>query len=171
MADGKVRALVATASLDLGIDWGDIDLVIQMGAPKGSRLLQRIGRANHRLDEPSKGMIVPGNRFEYLEARPPSTRSTTANSIPKVSARNSTCLPSTSAGIVPDRSTRPSYCRNPLRRPYAGLKDETFREILNFVATGGYALKAYDRFRRIVEERPPPAAGAWQSRRSPSSIG
>jgi len=70
MAAGKVRALVATASLDLGIDWGDIDLVIQMGAPKGSsRLLQRIGRANHRLDEPSKGMIVPGNRFEYLEAR------------------------------------------------------------------------------------------------------
>ncbi|MGH6730136.1 MAG: DEAD/DEAH box helicase, partial [Sphingomicrobium sp.] len=70
MAAGKLRGLVATASLDLGIDWGDIDLVVQMGAPKGSsRLLQRIGRANHRLDEPSKGMIVPGNRFEYLEAR------------------------------------------------------------------------------------------------------
>ena len=70
MGDGKLRALVATASLDLGIDWGDVDLVVQMGAPKGSsRLLQRIGRANHRLDEPSKGMIVPGNRFEYLEAR------------------------------------------------------------------------------------------------------
>ena len=70
MAAGKLRGLVATASLDLGIDWGDVDLVVQMGAPKGSsRLLQRIGRANHRLDEPSKGMIVPGNRFEYLEAR------------------------------------------------------------------------------------------------------
>src|SRR6185295_2147114 len=70
MAAGRLRALVATASLDLGIDWGDVDLVIQMGAPKGSsRLLQRIGRANHRLDEPSKGIIVPGNRFEYLEAR------------------------------------------------------------------------------------------------------
>src|SRR5256885_13722344 len=66
----SLRGLVATASLDLGIDWGDVDLVVQMGAPKGSsRLLQRIGRANHRLDEPSKGMIVPGNRFEYLEAR------------------------------------------------------------------------------------------------------
>ena len=70
MGAGRLRALVCTASLDLGIDWGDVDLVVQMGAPKGSsRLLQRIGRANHRLDEPSKGMIVPGNRFEYLEAR------------------------------------------------------------------------------------------------------
>src|SRR5690349_3739435 len=70
MSAGKLRALVATASLDLGIDWGDVELVVQMGAPKGSsRLLQRIGRANHRLDEPSKGIIVPGNRFEYLEAR------------------------------------------------------------------------------------------------------
>src|SRR6185312_6726123 len=70
MAAGKLRGLVATASLDLGIDWGDVDLVVQMGAPKGSsRLLQRIGRANHRLDEASEGIIVPGNRFEYLEAR------------------------------------------------------------------------------------------------------
>ena len=70
MAAGRLRALVCTASLDLGVDWGDVDLVIQMGAPKGSsRLLQRIGRANHRLDEPSEAILVPGNRFEYLEAR------------------------------------------------------------------------------------------------------
>ena len=70
MAEGRLRALVATASLDLGVDWGDVDLVIQMGAPKGaSRLTQRIGRANHRLDEPSRAILVPGNRFEYLEAR------------------------------------------------------------------------------------------------------
>ncbi|MAC12835.1 MAG: DNA ligase-associated DEXH box helicase, partial [Sphingorhabdus sp.] len=70
MARGELRALVATASLDLGVDWGDIDCVVQMGAPKGSsRLLQRIGRANHRLDEPSKAILVPGNRFEYLEAQ------------------------------------------------------------------------------------------------------
>src|SRR5690606_2536860 len=70
MARGELRALVCTASLDLGVDWGDIDLVVQMGAPKGSsRLLQRIGRANHRLDKPSKALLVPGNRFEYFEAR------------------------------------------------------------------------------------------------------
>ena len=69
-ASGSLRAVVCTSSLDLGIDWGDIDLVINVGAPKGSsRLLQRIGRANHRLDEPSRGILVPANRFEVLECR------------------------------------------------------------------------------------------------------
>ncbi|MCP6237369.1 DEAD/DEAH box helicase, partial [Klebsiella pneumoniae] len=69
MAQGRLRALVCTSSLDLGVDWGDIDLVVQMGAPKGSsRLLQRIGRAGHRFDCASKAVLVPGNRFEYLEA-------------------------------------------------------------------------------------------------------
>ena len=68
MAAGKLRAVVATSSLDLGIDWGDVDLVIQIGAPKGvCRLMQRIGRANHRLDEPCRAMLVPANRFEVLE--------------------------------------------------------------------------------------------------------
>jgi ATP-dependent Lhr-like helicase len=162
MADGKVRALVATASLDLGIDWGDIDLVIQMGAPKGSsRLLQRIGRANHRLDEPSRGMIVPGNRFEYLEAR--------------------AALDAIDDGELDPESFRPGTldvlaqhvmavaCAGPFDEesllaeirsaaPYAGLKQETFQEILNFIATGGYSLRAYDRFRRIVEEAP----GRWR---------
>ena len=70
MAAGKLRAVVATSTLDLGIDWGDVDLVIHVGAPKGaSRFIQRIGRANHRLDEPSRGILVPANRFEVLECR------------------------------------------------------------------------------------------------------
>ena len=70
MAQGRLRAVVCTSSLDLGIDWGDVDLVINVGAPKGaSRLTQRIGRANHRLDEPSRAVLVPANRFEVLECR------------------------------------------------------------------------------------------------------
>ena len=162
MADGKVRALVATASLDLGIDWGDIDLVIQMGAPKGSsRLLQRIGRANHRLDEPSRGMIVPGNRFEYLEARaaldaigegeldPENFRPGTLDVLAQHVLGVACAGPFEEAALLAEiRSAA----------PYAGLKQETYTEILNFVATGGYALKAYDRFRRIVEEEP----GRWR---------
>ncbi len=156
MATGKLRGLVATASLDLGIDWGDIDLVVQMGAPKGSsRLLQRIGRANHRLDEPSKGVLVPGNRFEYLEGR--------------------AALDAIEAGELDPESFRPGTldvlaqhvlavaCAAPFRAgdllaeirsaaPYAKLEEETFGEILEFIATGGYSLKAYDRFRRLVRE-------------------
>ena len=62
--------MVCTSTLDLGIDWGDVDLVIHVGAPKGaSRLVQRIGRANHRLDEPSQALLVPANRFEVLECQ------------------------------------------------------------------------------------------------------
>src|SRR6516162_6890019 len=69
MAQGRLKAVVCTSSLDLGIDWGDVDLVINVGAPKGaSRLAQRIGRANHRLDEPSHAVLIPANRFEALEA-------------------------------------------------------------------------------------------------------
>ncbi len=162
MAAGKLRGLVATASLDLGIDWGDVDLVIQMGAPKGSsRLLQRIGRANHRLDEPSEGEVVPGNRFEYLEAR--------------------AALDAIADGELDPENFRPGTldvlaqhilgvaCAAPFEEqellaeirssaPYAGLKDETFAEVLNFIATGGYALKAYDRFRRLVPE----SDGRWR---------
>jgi ATP-dependent Lhr-like helicase len=70
MARGDLRAVVCTSTLDLGIDWGDVDLVIQMAAPKGSsRLVQRIGRANHRLDEPSRALMVPASRFEMLECQ------------------------------------------------------------------------------------------------------
>ena len=162
MADGKIRALVATASLDLGIDWGDIDLVVQMGAPKGSsRLLQRIGRANHRLDEPSRGMIVPGNRFEYLEARaaldaiddgeldPESFRPGTLDVLAQHVLAVACAGPFTEDQLLDEiRSAA----------PYSGLQRETFSEIINFVATGGYALKAYDRFRRIVEDPP----GHWR---------
>ena len=68
MTAGKLKAVVCTATLDLGIDWGDVDLVITVGAPKGaSRLIQRVGRANHRMDEPSKAYLVPANRFEIME--------------------------------------------------------------------------------------------------------
>ena len=70
MGTDSLRAIVATSTLDLGIDWGDVDLVVHVGAPKGaSRLAQRIGRANHRMDEPSKAILVPANRFEVLECR------------------------------------------------------------------------------------------------------
>jgi ATP-dependent helicase Lhr and Lhr-like helicase len=162
MAVGRLRGLVATASLDLGIDWGDVDLVVQMGAPKGSsRLLQRIGRANHRLDEPSKGMIVPGNRFEYLEARAALDAVEDGELDPEVFRPGA--LDVLAQHILAMAVAAPFQQDELLTEvrsaaPYAGLKQETFEEVLNFIATGGYALKAYDRFRRLVPE----AGGMWR---------
>jgi len=162
MAAGKLRALVATASLDLGIDWGDVDLVVQMGAPKGSsRLLQRIGRANHRLDEPSKGMIVPGNRFEYLEGRAALDAIEDGELDPEIFRPGALdVLAQHILGIAVAAPFQRDELLAEVRSaaPYAGLKDETFEEILNFIATGGYALKAYDRFRRLVPE----PGGMWR---------
>lgn len=162
MAAGTLRGLVATASLDLGIDWGDVDLVVQMGAPKGSsRLLQRIGRANHRLDEPSKGVIVPGNRFEYLEGRAALDAIGDGELDPEVFRPGALdVLAQHILGMAVAAPFQEGDLLAEVRSaaPYAGLRKETFEEILNFIATGGYALKAYDRFRRLVPE----AGGKWR---------
>ncbi len=162
MATGKLRALVATASLDLGIDWGDVDLVVQMGAPKGSsRLLQRIGRANHRLDEPSKGMIVPGNRFEYLEARA-ALDAVDAHELDPEIFRPGTLdvLAQHILGIACAGPFDEAALLEEVRgaAPYSGLTSETWRSVLDYIATGGYALRAYDKFKRLVEFEP----GKWR---------
>ncbi|HKX91053.1 MAG TPA: ligase-associated DNA damage response DEXH box helicase [Sphingomicrobium sp.] len=162
MAAGRLRGLVCTASLDLGIDWGDVDLVVQMGAPKGSsRLLQRIGRANHRLDEPSRGMIVPGNRFEYLEARAALDAIGDGELDPEIFRPGALdVLAQHILGVAVAAPFRQDALLAEVRSaaPYAGLRQETFEEVLNFIATGGYALKAYDRFRRLV----PGPGGTWR---------
>ncbi|QEH80405.1 ligase-associated DNA damage response DEXH box helicase [Sphingomonas sp. C8-2] len=154
MAAGRLRALVATASLDLGVDWGDVDLVIQMGAPKGaSRLLQRIGRANHRLDEPSEAVIVPGNRFEYLEGRA---------ALDAIAAGDLDNEPFRAGSIdVLAQHVLAIACAGPFRAedllaevnraaPYATLTPAQFDRVLGYIANGGYALKAYEKFRRLT---------------------
>ena len=162
MADGRLRALVCTSSLDLGIDWGNVELVLQMGAPKGSsRLLQRIGRANHRLDEPSEGTIVPGNRFEYLEARAALDAVDAGELDPEIFRPGT--LDTLAQHILACACAAPFEQGELLREirsaaPYAGLSDEVYERVLQYIATGGYALRAYDKFRRLVEDSP----GHWR---------
>jgi ATP-dependent Lhr-like helicase len=162
VASGRLRGLVCTASLDLGVDWGDVDLVIQMGAPKGSsRLLQRIGRANHRLDEPSEAIVVPGNRFEYLEARAALDAIENKELDPDIFRPGA--LDVLAQHLMAAACAAPFHEQAMLTEirgaaPYAGLSEELFREILSFIENGGYALKAYDRFKRLTRE----ADGTWR---------
>jgi len=163
MVAGALRAVVCTGTLDLGIDWGDVDLVIQVGAPKNvKRLVQRIGRANHRYNAPSKALLVPANRFEVVE-----------------------CQAALQAVLEHDLDGEPrgpgprdvlcqhiliAACAGPFRAddlfaevasagPYAALTRADFDACLDFIATGGYALRAYDRWQRLVLK-----ADCWQLR-------
>jgi len=162
MAAGKLRGVVCTSSLDLGVDWGDVDLVINIGAPKGaSRLMQRIGRANHRIDEASRAVLVPANRFEVLECRV---------AIDAV-AENAQDTPPLRTGAldvlaqhVLGRACGEPFLSDELyaevltAAPYAGLTRTDFDDVVDFVASGGYALKTYERFARIKQDK----TGRWR---------
>lgn len=164
MVRGDLRAIVCTGSLDLGIDWGDVDLVIQVGAPKNvKRLVQRIGRANHRYNAPSKALLVPANRFEVVEC------------VAALQAVKAHDLDGETRGTGP----RDVLCQHILLRAssgpfnaddlysemssagaYATLTRNEFDDCLDFCATGGYALRAYDRWQRLIQR----ADGHWQLR-------
>ena len=162
MAAGKLQGVVCTSSLDLGVDWGDVDLVINVGAPKGaSRLMQRIGRANHRIDEASRAVLVPANRFEVLEC---------AVAIDAI-AENAQDTPPLRIGAldVLAQHVLGCACGEPFQTddlynevltaaPYAGLTRTDFDDVVDFVATGGYALKTYERFARIKQDK----QGRWR---------
>ncbi|CAN5503392.1 ligase-associated DNA damage response DEXH box helicase [soil metagenome] len=162
MADGRLRGLVATASLDLGVDWGDVDCVIQMGAPKGSsRLLQRIGRANHRLDESSEAIVVPGNRFEYLEARA-ALDAVEAGELDADIFRMGALdvlaqhVMACACAAPFDQAEMLDEVRSALA--YSALDDDSFDRVLGFIRDGGYSLRAYDRFKRLTQD----ADGMWR---------
>jgi ATP-dependent Lhr-like helicase len=162
MVSGKLRAVVATSSLDLGVDWGDVDLVVQVGAPKGaSRLLQRIGRANHRLDEPSKALIAPGNRFEVLESIA-ALEAVRAGELDAEAIRPPAldALCQHILGCACSQPVHPDVLFAEIRRaqPYGDLPRKDFDDAFAFVAHGGYALNAYERFRRLV----PLEDGRWR---------
>lgn len=155
MAKGELDAVVATSSLDLGIDWADIELVIQVGAPKGtSRLMQRIGRAGHRLDAPSRALIVPANRFEVLESLAAKIN---------VEERILDDLPEHDGSLdvlaqhIVGRAVAGPFDADSLFQQVCGaahyrrLSRASFDRVLDFIATGGYALDHYSQFQRIVK--------------------
>ncbi len=162
MEANALRAVVATSTLDLGIDWGDVDLVVHVGAPKGaSRLAQRIGRSNHRMDEPSRAILVPANRFEVLECR-------AALDANYLGAQDTPPLAEGALDVLAQHVLG-AACAEPFdagdlleeirsAAPYAELDAPTFERVVDFVATGGYALRSYERYARIRQM----ADGRWR---------
>jgi ATP-dependent Lhr-like helicase len=156
MAEGRLRAVIATSSLDLGIDWGDVDQVIQLGAPKGvSRLLQRVGRANHRMEEASRAALVPANRFEVLECIAAS-EAVAAGELDGEAPRPGglDVLAQHILAMACFGPFRPEELYAEVRRaaPYAALTERDFTDTLRFVEDGGYALSSYERWRRLFRD-------------------
>ncbi len=153
MAAGRLRAVVATSTLDLGIDWGDVDLVIHVGAPKGaSRLAQRIGRSNHRLDEPSQAILVPANRFEVMECQAAlDAAAVGAQDTPPIRPGGLDVLSQHVMGTACAGPFFPDALFHEVRgaSPYAQLTRDQFDRVIDFVSTGGYALRVYDRYARL----------------------
>ncbi|MEM6634258.1 MAG: ligase-associated DNA damage response DEXH box helicase [Pseudomonadota bacterium] len=164
MVSGALRAIVCTGSLDLGIDWGDVDLVIQVGAPKNvKRLIQRIGRANHRYNAPSKALLVPANRFEVVEcvAALAAARADALDGEPRgAGPRDVLCQHILIAAAAGPFDSDQLYAQIIRAGAYRALKREDFEACLDFVATGGYALRAYDRWQRLRQGQD----GKWHLR-------
>ncbi|MBN9006637.1 MAG: ligase-associated DNA damage response DEXH box helicase [Rhizobiales bacterium] len=162
MTAGRLRGVVCTSSLDLGVDWGDVDLVINIGAPKGaSRLMQRIGRANHRLDEASRAVLVPANRFEVLECRVAiDAVNENAQDTPPLRSGALDVLAQHVLGCACGEPFHADQLYDEVRTaaPYAALSRTDFDDVIDFVATGGYALKTYERFARIRQDK----EGRWR---------
>ncbi|HEX3943411.1 MAG TPA: ligase-associated DNA damage response DEXH box helicase, partial [Rhizomicrobium sp.] len=153
MARGKLRAVVCTSTLDLGIDWGAVDKVICIGAPKGAaRLVQRIGRANHRLDEPSQAVLVPANRFEVLEceaARDAVLAGELDGDPPRRGGLDVLAQHVLGMACSAPFDADALYREIKTAAPYRALTRDTFDRVIDFVATGGYALKRYDRYAKL----------------------
>jgi ATP-dependent helicase Lhr and Lhr-like helicase len=154
LRSGAVRCVVATSSLDLGVDFASVDAVIQIGSARGiARLLQRAGRSNHRPGEAGRILCVPTHSLELaeiaaarralaagaIEPRPPLTGG------PDVLAQHLTTL-ALAGGFVADAA----FTEIRLTHAYAALDRSMFDAVLAFLVHGG-ALHAYPDYRRLIE--------------------
>lgn len=154
---GTLRAVICTASLDLGVDFSPVEQVIQVGSPKGiARLMQRAGRSGHRPGEVSRILCVPTHAWELveiaavrravaegrLEPRPPLTRS--------LDVLVQHCVTLAAGGGFDEeellREVRATHA-------FANLADHEWQWVIDFITRGGSALQGYPQFRRVVLDR------------------
>ncbi|WP_447578646.1 ligase-associated DNA damage response DEXH box helicase [Achromobacter kerstersii] len=156
LRDGAIRCVVATSSLDLGVDFPAVDQVLQIGSPKGvARLLQRAGRAKHRPGESGHVICVPAQALELIEyaaARQAIERGEIESRTPPqgsldVLAQHAVTL---ALGGGFDRDELYQEVRG--THAYAGLDAATWQAVLDFIVQGGRALAKYPDFHRVVRD-------------------
>ena len=157
MAIGELDCVVATSSLDMGLDWGKINIVIQVGTPKGiSRLLQRIGRCNHTIDGKIKGYLVPTNRFEFIEchAAIKAVNELDIENIPtRLGSLDVLAQHIIGVSCSEDINLKSLYDEVIKAWPYRKLTQNDFFKIINFLVNGGYSLKNYEQFSKLKKKK------------------
>ena len=151
---GKLRAVVCTSSLDLGVDFSPVDRVLQVGSPKGiARLLQRAGRSGHRPGVASRVTCVPSHAFELVDI----AAARQAASEGKIETRQSLSKPldvlsQHLVSIAVGTGFRAEDLLREVRTTlaYRDLTDEEWHWVLDFVVRGGEALRAYPEYSRVV---------------------
>ncbi|MEO5997238.1 MAG: ligase-associated DNA damage response DEXH box helicase [Chitinophagaceae bacterium] len=151
--EGKLKAVVCTSSLDLGVDFRPVETVIQVGSPKGvARFLQRAGRSGHQPDAVSKIYFLPTHSLELVEAaalKSAIEKTFIESRDPRVLCFDVliqyACTLAISEGFYPDiilKEIRATYC-------YHDITDEEWKEILEFITSGGTALQQYDEYKKV----------------------
>lgn len=176
MRSGSLRCVVATSSLDLGVDFSPVDRVLQIGSPKGvARILQRAGRSGHRPGEISRITCVPTNTLELLEVaavrdgiEAGAVEGRLQLERPLDVLAQHIVTVALGGGFVPHELLREVRTT----RAYAGLTDEEWEWTLRFVGTGGDSLGAYPEYARLeIENGRHVLTDREQARRHRMSIG
>jgi ATP-dependent Lhr-like helicase len=152
----RLRCVVATSSLDLGVDFSPVDRVLQVGSPKGiARLLQRAGRSGHRPGAPSRVTCVPTHSLELIEvaaARDGMEAGAIESRYPV--ARPLDVLAQHVVTIAVGEGFDPDELLAEVRSTdsYGDLPDDEWEWVLSFVSDGGTALKGYPEYSKVVRD-------------------
>jgi ATP-dependent Lhr-like helicase len=149
----KLKAVVCTASLDLGVDFRPVDTVIQVGSPKGiARFLQRAGRSGHRPGEISKIYFLPTHSLELVEAAALKSALQEGNVESKTPLLlcfdvllQYLCTLATGEGFIAKKiyeEVKSTHC-------FADMQEQEWQELLQHITAGGNALQAYDDYKKV----------------------
>ncbi|PNM92397.1 ligase-associated DNA damage response DEXH box helicase [Achromobacter xylosoxidans] len=156
LRDGTVRCVVATSSLDLGVDFPAVDQVLQIGSPKGvARLLQRAGRARHRPGESGNVVCVPAQALELIEyaaARQAIARGEIESRPPPVGSLDVLAQHAVTLALGGGFEADELYREVRGTHAYAALDGATWRAVLDFIVQGGRALAKYPDYQRVVRD-------------------